>query len=71
PSQVIRYSSLGYTAESHRLSIPNAVVCIYEPQIPSASQSLPLSNHKSVLRVHEFVSFLQMGSFVPYITFQI
>ena len=28
PSQVMRYSSLGYTAESHCLSIPDAVVCL-------------------------------------------
>ena len=32
---------------------------------------LPLGNHKSVLHVHEFVSFLWKGSFVPYIRFQI
>ena len=31
----------------------------------------PSWNHKSVLHVHEFVSFLQRGSFVSYIRFQI
>ena len=29
PSQVIRYSSLGYTTEFHCLSTPNAIGCIY------------------------------------------
>ena len=29
PSQVTRYSSQCYTAESHCLSTPNAIVCIY------------------------------------------
>ena len=53
---------------SHCLSTPNAIVCIYEPQTPSPSHSLPLplGNHKSVLQVHEFVSLLQIGSFVPF-----
>ena len=32
---------------------------------------VPLISHKSVLHVHEFVCFLQIGSFVPYIGFQI
>ena len=60
PSQVIGYSSLYYTAGSHCLSTPNAMVRIYQPQTPSLSYSLPfpLGNHKSVLYVHEFVSVL-------------
>ena len=71
PSQVTGYISLCYTAGPHCLSTPNAIVCIYEPQTPSPSHSfpLPLGNHKSILYVHEFVSVLLIGSFVPYFTF--
>ena len=60
PSQVIGYNSLCYTAASPCLSTPNVVVCIYSPQTPSPSCSipLPLGNQESVLHVHEFVSFL-------------
>ena len=29
PSQVTTYTSLGYTAGSHCLSTPNAIVCIF------------------------------------------
>ena len=57
PSELIRYSSLGYTAESHCLSIPNVeyifISCIYPlkflsvlqgpSQIFHLPQSLPLS----------------------------
>ena len=61
PSQVIRYSSLCCTAGSHCLRTPNAIVCVYQPQTPSPSHSLPvplpLGNHKSVILVHEFASF--------------
>ena len=57
PSQGTRYSSLCYTAGSHCLFIPKAIVSIYLPQAPSPSHSLPLplGNHKSVLKVHEFL----------------
>ena len=56
PSQVTRSSSLCSIAGSHCLSTPNAIVCIYSPQTPSPSHSLPLplGNHKSVLHVHDF-----------------
>ena len=42
-----RYSSQCYTAGSHCLSIPKAIVCIYSPQIPNPSHSLsfPLAIH--------------------------
>ena len=76
PSQVTRYSSLCYTAGSHCLSTPNAIVWIYYPPNPSPSHSLPLrlGNHNSVL--HVWVCFFsvdrfKIGSFVPYIRFQI
>ena len=54
PSPVTRYSSLCYTAGSHCLPTPKAIVCIYEPQTPRPSHLLPLllGNHKSVLQVH-------------------
>ena len=67
PSQVTRCIPLCRTAGPHCLPTPNAIVCIYLPQTPSLSLflPLPLGNHKSVLHVHEFVSFLQIGSFVP------
>ena len=54
---VTRYSAQCYTAGSHCLSIPKAIVCINKPQIPSPPHSLPLSltNHKSVLQVHDFL----------------
>ena len=47
-----------YTAGSHCLSTPNAIVCNYQPQTqnPSHSFPFPLHNHKSVLQVHEFFS---------------
>ena len=57
-SQDIEYSSLCYRAGPCCLSILNVIVCIYQPQIPSPSLSLPLGNHKSVLYVCEFVSVL-------------
>ena len=59
PLQVTRYSSLCHTAGYHCLSIPGAIVCIYQPQTPNTSHSflLPLGNHKSVLHVHEFFFF--------------
>ena len=59
-SQVTGNSSLCYTARSHCLFPPDAVVCICQPNTPSPSLSLPfpLGNHKSVVWVHEFVSFL-------------
>jgi len=73
PSQVARYSSLCYTAGSHCSSTLNEIVCIYllQTHSPAHSLTLPLSNHKAVLQVHEFVSFLYIGSFVLYIRFQI
>ena len=40
-SQVIRLSPQCYTAGSHCLSIPNAKVCIYQPQTPRPSHYLP------------------------------
>ena len=41
-SQVIRYSSLCYTARSHCLHTPNEIVCIYYPQAHSTpTPSLP------------------------------
>ena len=57
PSQMTRRSSLCCTAGSHCLSIPKAIVGIYQPQIPSPSHSLPIpfGNHKSVLQVHDFL----------------
>ena len=61
--QEIAYSSLCYTVRSHCLSILNVILCIYQPETPSASLSLPLGNHKSVLYVCESVSVLQIGSF--------
>ena len=36
---------------------------------PSHSLLLPLGNHKSLLYVHEFVSALNKGSFMPYFRF--
>jgi len=57
-SQVIGYNSLCYAVEPHCLSILNVIVCIYQPQTPSSSHSLPLGNHKSVLQVCESVSIL-------------
>ena len=66
-------SSLCYTDGPCCLSILNVRVCIYQPQIPSPSLSLPtpLGNHKSVLYVCESLS--QICSFVsifqiPYIS---
>ena len=70
PSQVTRYSSLCYIAGSHCLSTPNASTNSQLPVYPTSSP-LSLGNNKSVLHVHEFVSFLQVGSFVPYARFQI
>ena len=37
PSQVTEYSSLCYTAGFHCLLMPNAIVCIYQPQTSSPS----------------------------------
>ena len=39
--QEIRYSSLCYTVWPHCLSFLNVIVCIYWPQTPSPSHSLP------------------------------
>ena len=60
PSQVTRCSSLCCTAGSHCLSAPKAIVCTDYPQTPSPPHALrlPLGKHKSVLHIHEFVSFL-------------
>ena len=60
PLKVAMYNSLCYTAGSHCSSTPNATVCIYQPQMPSPSHSLlfPSGKDKSVLQVHESVSFL-------------
>ena len=73
PSQVTGYSSLCDTAGSHCSSTPDAVVCIYKPQTPRPSHSLPVpvDNHRSVLQVPELVPLLQKGPFVPYIRFRI
>ena len=72
-SQVTRHSSQGYTAGYRCISISKAIVCIYYPHIsnPSHYLPLPLGNCKSVLQVHEFISFVEVGSFVPCIRFQI
>ena len=54
PPQVTRHSSQCDTAESHCLSIPKAIVCIYPrfPVHPTPSSSfLPFGNHKSVLHI--------------------
>ena len=40
-SQEIGCSSLCYTAGPHCSSIPNVIVCIYQPQTPSPSHILP------------------------------
>ena len=55
-----RYSSQGSTAGSHCLSIPKAIVYIYEPQVPNPSRSLPLplGSPESILQVHEFLKYL-------------
>ena len=73
PSQVTRYSLLCYRVVSYCLFTLNAIVFVYKLQTPSPSHTTPLcfGNHKSVLQVLEFVSFLQIHSFVPYIRFQI
>ena len=42
PSSVTRHSSQCYAAGSHCISIPKATVCIYSPQAPHPSHSLPL-----------------------------
>ena len=54
PSQETGYRSLRCTAGPHCLAILNVVVCIYQPQTPRPSHSLPLplGNHKSVLCLH-------------------
>ena len=72
PSQEIRCSSLCCTAGSHIIHSTCSSSHLRTPN----SQSIPLPpppphNHKSVLHVHEFLSFVQIGSFVPYIIFQI
>ena len=43
PSQMIRCSSQHYRAGPLGLSTPNATVCIYGPQTPRPSPSLPLT----------------------------
>ena len=48
-SQDIEYSSLCYTVGPCCLSILNVIVCIYQPQTPSASLSLPHSLPHSLL----------------------
>ena len=57
-SQETGSSSLCCTAGPHGLSIPNSIVCIYQPQTPRAPHSLllPLGNHKSLLYISESVS---------------
>ena len=52
-SHIIGYSSLCYRAGPHCLSILNGIVCIYLPQTPCPSHSLPhpFGNHKFVLHV--------------------
>ena len=57
-SQETGYSSLCHSIGSHCSSILNATVCIYQPQMPRPSHSLPLGNHKSVPYVCESVSVL-------------
>ena len=49
-SQETGYSSLCCTVGPHCLSILNTIVCIYQPQTPHPSHSLPptLANHKYV-----------------------
>ena len=48
-------------SRTHCFSIPNARVCIYQPQLPvHPTPALPLSNHKFVLYVCESVC---VGSF--------
>ena len=54
PSQVIRCSSLCYTAGSHFLSTPNVIVCIYQPQISSLSHSPLLATTSAFSRSMSF-----------------
>ena len=60
-SQDIVYSSLCYTLGPCCSPILNVIICIYQPQIPGPSLSLPppLRNHKSVLygMWHFFICF--------------
>ena len=48
-SQEIGYCSLCHTVGPYCLSILNVITCIYQPQIPSPSLTLPPGNHKSDL----------------------
>ena len=54
------YNSLYYTVELCCLSILNVIACIYQPQIPSPSLSLPhhLGNRTSDLYICGSVSVL-------------
>ena len=70
-SQETGYSCLCCTVGPQCLSILNVMVCIYYPQTPNSSHSLPLGNHKSLLYACESVSVLYTGSFVPYFRFYI
>ena len=66
--QEIGYNSLCYTV-GPCLSIQNVTGCIYQPQTPCPSRSLPSiprGNPKSVLYVCESVSVLYIGLFVPH-----
>ena len=72
-SQEIGYSFLCYTA-GPCLSILNVIVFVStNPKLPvyPIPSPFPLGNHNSVLYVCEFVSVLQIGSFVPYFRFHI
>ena len=71
--QETAYSSLCCTAGPYSLSILNGTVCIYKPQTPRPSHSLPLplGNHKSALHAFVSVSVVQTGSFVPCFRFHV
>ena len=64
-SQKIGYSSLCCTVGPCCQSILNGIVCIYEPWLPVHPTPSPLfpGNHKSVLCVNPFLSFVPCFSF--------
>ena len=64
---VVRYRSLCYTAESHCLSTPNAMVCISNPKLPAPPLQQP-----QVCSPHPWVCFFYVDRFIcEYIRFQI
>ena len=70
PTQETGNSSLCCTIGPHYLSIPNAIVCIYQPQTshPSPSRPHPFWQTQVCITCLWSVSVLQIGSFVPYFT---